>query len=145
MSDAVMVGANTVRLDHPKLNVRIPENWQRQPLRLVASGSMSQEELQSFFPEGNAELVDPRSEGWENLLCRLGKRNIMMLLLEGGSELAGSALSAGVVDHVEFHIAPKILGGSNSYPAVGGKDPQLIKRIQDAAWAEAMAEVAAFR
>ena len=26
---------------------------------------------------------------------------------------------------------------------VGGKDPQLMKKLQDAAWAEAMAEVAA--
>ena len=123
MSDAIMVGANTVRIDHPKLNVRIPENWQRQPLRLVASGSMSQEELQSFFPDGNAELVDPAKTGWNEFLLALGKRNIMMLLLEGGAELAGSALSAGAVDHVEFHIAPKILGGKNSHPAVGGKDP----------------------
>jgi diaminohydroxyphosphoribosylaminopyrimidine deaminase/5-amino-6-(5-phosphoribosylamino)uracil reductase len=123
MSDAIMVGANTVRIDHPKLNVRIPENWQRQPLRLVASGSMGQDELQSFFPDGNAELVNPEKTGWDEFLLALGKRNIMMLLLEGGAELAGSALSAGAVDHVEFHIAPKILGGKNSHPAVGGKDP----------------------
>ncbi|MBR1951635.1 MAG: bifunctional diaminohydroxyphosphoribosylaminopyrimidine deaminase/5-amino-6-(5-phosphoribosylamino)uracil reductase RibD [Lentisphaeria bacterium] len=123
MSDAIMVGANTVRLDHPKLNVRIPESWPRQPLRLVASGSMTEDELATYFPDGNAELADPASEGWENFLLRLGKRKIMMLLLEGGAELAGSALSAGAVDHVEFHIAPKILGGRNSHPAVGGEDP----------------------
>ena len=124
MSDAIMVGANTVRLDHPKLNVRIPENWPRQPLRLVASGSMTEKELAEYFPDGNVELVNPEFESWENLLIRLGKRNIMMLLLEGGAELAGSALSAGIVDHVEFHIAPKLLGGRNSHPAVGGKDPE---------------------
>ena len=124
MSDAIMVGANTVRLDHPKLNVRIPESWPRQPLRLVASGNMTEKELAAYFPDGNAELVNLDTEGWENFLLRLGKRNIMMLLLEGGAEFAGSALSAGVVDHVEFHIAPKILGGKNSRPAVGGKDPE---------------------
>ena len=124
MSDAIMVGANTVRIDHPKLNVRIPENWQRQPLRLVASGSMTCDELAGFFPDGNAEIVDPAAEGWQTFLERLGKRNIMMLLLEGGAELAGSALAADAVDHVEFHIAPKILGGRNSHPAVGGKDPE---------------------
>ena len=123
MSDAIMVGANTVRIDHPKLNVRIPEDWQRQPLRLVASGSMTLDELQSFFPDGNAEVVNPEKTGWDDFLLALGKRNIMMLLLEGGAELAGSALSAGAVDYVEFHIAPKILGGKNSHPAVGGKDP----------------------
>ena len=31
------------------------------------------------------------------------------------------------------------------FGAVGGKDPALIKRIQDAAWAEALEEVAALK
>ena len=49
-----------------------------------------------------------------------------MLLIEGGGELAASALSAGIVDAVEFHIAPKILGGRGSRPSVGGENPQTI-------------------
>ena len=123
LSDAIMVGAETVRLDHPKLNVRIPADWQRQPLRIVASSSMTDEELESYFPDGNAELANPEKEGWEPFLRRLGERKIMALLLEGGSELAGSAIAANAVNHVEFHIAPKILGGKGSRPAVGGANP----------------------
>ena len=44
-------------------------------------------------------------------------------MLEGGGELAASALFNRVVDEVEFHIAPKILGGRNSIPVVGGANP----------------------
>ena len=123
MADAIMVGANTVRIDHPKLNVRNPENWSRQPWRIVASSSMTEDELFTYFPDRRAEVADPEKEGWENFLLRLGERRMMMLLLEGGAELAASAVSAGVVDSVEFHIAPKLLGGRNSHPVLGGTDP----------------------
>ena len=51
------------------------------------------------------------------------------VLLEGGGELAGSALRAGVVDYVEFHIAPKLLGGTGR-PVVGGLGPELMKQAQ---------------
>ena len=120
-----MVGAGTVRLDHPRLNVREPENWQNQPLRLVASNSMDKQELDSFFPDGNAEVVRVNTaEEWNTLLTKLGSQGIMALLIEGGGTLAASALQAKAVDYVEFHIAPRILGGAGSRPTVGGIDPE---------------------
>jgi len=136
LADAVMVGANTVRADHPRLTVREPAGWPRQPLRIVASSSMTGEELRTYFPDGNAELADPGKEGWDSFLRRLGKREITNLLIEGGAGLAGSALDAGAVDRVEFHIAPKILGGESSLAAVAGRTPErmaearLLKNIQ---------------
>ena len=42
--------------------------------------------------------------------------------LSGLSSIA-SILDLGLVDKVEFHIAPRILGGTNSRPVVGGEDP----------------------
>ena len=54
---------------------------------------------------------------------RLGGKNVTALLIEGGGELASSVLKAGIVDKVEFHIAPKILGGRDSRPVIGGKNP----------------------
>ena len=51
---------------------------------------------------------------------------MLSLLLEGGGELAASALNAGAVDKIEFHYAPKILGGKHSRPGVGGYDPQTL-------------------
>ena len=65
---------------------------------------------------------------WNAYLDRLGKENVTTLLIEGGGTLAASALAARVVDRIEFHIAPKILGGSHSRPSVGGEDPLSLDR-----------------
>ncbi|MCQ2379477.1 MAG: bifunctional diaminohydroxyphosphoribosylaminopyrimidine deaminase/5-amino-6-(5-phosphoribosylamino)uracil reductase RibD [Victivallaceae bacterium] len=127
LAGAIMVGAATARNDRPRLTVREPADWPCQPLRLVASSSMGQEELDDIFPDGNAEIVHADGpDEWENLLDVLGRRGITALLIEGGGELAASALRAEVVDYVEFHVAPKILGGRGSRPAVGGPDPEVI-------------------
>ena len=128
MCDAVIVGANTVRIDHPQLTVREPESWERQPLRVVASSTFTEAELNEFFPDGNVIAADLSSpEKWEKFLCELGGRKMTAILLEGGGELAGNALRAGVVDYVEFHIAPKLLGGQGR-PVVGGSAPELMSQ-----------------
>lgn len=130
-ADAIMVGGETVRKDKPSLNVRsakLPDcelrNWE-QPERIIASKSLTSEKAAKLLPTGKRPLVvkaKNRSE-WLSVLKRLGKKNITALLLEGGGELAASLLQAGVVDKVEFHIAPKILGGEKSRPVIGGTDP----------------------
>ena len=45
-------------------------------------------------------------------------------MIEGGGTLAASALAAHAVDRIEFHIAPKLLGGRGSRTSVDGPDPQ---------------------
>jgi len=125
MADAILVGAETVRRDHPALTVREPDHWPVQPLRLVASSTMDGAELAEYFPDGNAEVVNLKeARDWEAFLLDLGRRNMVSLLIEGGGELAASALAADAVDDVEFHVAPKILGGRKSRPTVGGNDPE---------------------
>ena len=37
--------------------------------------------------------------------------------------LSGNALQCGIVDEVEFHVAPKLLTGRNSRSVVAGADP----------------------
>lgn len=124
---AIMVGAATAELDHPSLRVKDP-GWQHQPVRLIA-GSVSPEQAAQWVP-GGAEVVSlPDRAAWERLLDDLGKREILELLIEGGGTLAASALRAGIVDEAVFFVAPKILGGTGSRPAVGGADPA---RIADA-------------
>ena len=94
LSDAIMVGGETVRQDHPQLTVREPESWPRQPLRIIASRSMDDEEVASYFPDGNFERVElETNEEWHSLLIRLGARNITCLLIEGGGELAAAAIA----------------------------------------------------
>lgn len=125
LADAIMVGGETVRLDRPSLTVREPDSWPCQPLRLIASNSMDEDELAEYFPDGNAELAHISEPGeWGEYLDSLGRREITTLLIEGGGELAASALEGEAVDYVEFHIAPKLLGGRDSRPVLGGEDPE---------------------
>ncbi|MDD3155521.1 MAG: bifunctional diaminohydroxyphosphoribosylaminopyrimidine deaminase/5-amino-6-(5-phosphoribosylamino)uracil reductase RibD [Victivallaceae bacterium] len=132
-ADAVMVGGATARCDHPKLTRRdeAGRDLARQPLRFVASRSMTQEELTGLFDEPYPEVVPARSpEEWRSFFAELGARKILSVLVEGGGTLGAALLNAGVVDEVEFHIAPRILGGCDAIGSVGGASP----KSPDAAW-----------
>jgi len=50
---------------------------------------------------------------------KLGKMDITSVLIESGASLNSHALEDGIVDKVMFFIAPKIIGGKDSFPAVG--------------------------
>src|SRR4030066_1462997 len=63
------------------------------------------------------------------LMKKLGRREITSVLIEGGSSLNAHALEDGIVDKVMFFIAPKIIGGEKSFPAVGGKT---FRNLEDA-------------
>ena len=122
--DAIMVGGETVRQDSPGLIVRGIDTVWKQPQKLIATRSMDDNDLLKYFPDKSARAVRCSSSAeWHDLLIELGKENITGLLIEGGGELAAEALNAEIVDKIEFHIAPKILGGKDSRPVVGGENP----------------------
>ena len=58
----------------------------------------------------------------------MGKRDIVSVLVEGGASLNASALESGIVDKVMFFIAPKIIGGKESFPVVGGHSYRSLAR-----------------
>jgi diaminohydroxyphosphoribosylaminopyrimidine deaminase/5-amino-6-(5-phosphoribosylamino)uracil reductase len=62
-------------------------------------------------------------------LVELGKMGVTSLMIEGGAEIAGSALDEGIVDKIIFFIAPKIVGGKYAPGPVGGKG---VLKITDA-------------
>ncbi|MBI5641681.1 MAG: bifunctional diaminohydroxyphosphoribosylaminopyrimidine deaminase/5-amino-6-(5-phosphoribosylamino)uracil reductase RibD [Nitrospirae bacterium] len=66
--------------------------------------------------EYEGERLDP---AW--LMKELGRLGIVSVLVEGGSSLNSSCLESGIVDKVMFFIAPKIIGGRESFTSVGGK------------------------
>ena len=122
--DAIMVGGETVRKDSPGLIVRGAGDKWKQPQKLIATRSMNDKDLLEYFPNGSARAISPKSsDAWQELLTELSKDNITALLIEGGGELAAEVLNAGIVNKIEFHIAPKILGGKDSRPVIGGKNP----------------------
>jgi diaminohydroxyphosphoribosylaminopyrimidine deaminase/5-amino-6-(5-phosphoribosylamino)uracil reductase len=60
------------------------------------------------------------------ILDELGKRSIQSVLVEGGANVAGRFLEAGLVNKVSFFIAPTIIGGHDAPTAVGGKGAETL-------------------
>ncbi len=154
-ADAIMVGIGTVLADDPRLTARLPEGAGRSPHRividpllrtppgarvltaeagsrtiLVAAGRASAEKADRLESRG-AEVMIMEGEGrtidMGRLMRRLGKMGMTSVMVEGGSEVAASLLSAGVVDKVVYFIAPKIIGGREAPGAVGGEGAGLMK------------------
>ena len=75
----------------------------------------------------NAERFHP-AKGTE-FLVRLGERDILSVLLEGGAMLGGSFLRAGLVDRVMAFIAPVLLGGDDGFHVLSGPG---CRRLADA-------------
>lgn len=64
---------------------------------------------------------------FKDLMKQLGRLNITSVMIEGGSSINASALSSGIVDKVMLFTAPKIIGGIDSIPSVGGQSPAQLK------------------
>jgi diaminohydroxyphosphoribosylaminopyrimidine deaminase / 5-amino-6-(5-phosphoribosylamino)uracil reductase len=63
------------------------------------------------------------------LLRRLAGRDVTRLLVEGGGEVHGSFLEEGLADRLVLYLAPRIIGGRDARPLVGGTGPM---RLADA-------------
>ncbi len=85
--DAVLVGAETVRLDNPRLTVR-GKRHAKQPWRVVLTRS------------GN---LPPKA--------RLFSDRRASVLIEGGGEVLGQALDAHLIDKVQLYLGPILTGG----------------------------------
>ena len=133
--DAVLTAIGTVKADDPLLTARIKGG--RNPLRVVIDPDFqtppdakilrTPPETIIVTREENASLPHVRTILFKGkldmsrLMRRLASMGVMSLMLEGGSSLNAHALEDGIVDKVMFFIAPKIIGGRDSYPAVGGR------------------------
>lgn len=86
------------------------------------------EQKMALEKEGVEVLVVKEKEGrldLQDLMVKLGERQIDGILLEGGSALNYSALQAGIVNRIEAYVAPKIFGGAGFYTPVGGEGVEL--------------------
>jgi len=125
ISDAIMVGGETIRLDNPSLKVK-EDNFSAQPQRFIWSSQTEWDQsLKCFEDDGKCAIaVKPENKDeWEEFLTKIGKNGVTSLLIEGGGELAANALASEIVDSVKFFIAPKILLGRDSRPVIGGESP----------------------
>jgi diaminohydroxyphosphoribosylaminopyrimidine deaminase / 5-amino-6-(5-phosphoribosylamino)uracil reductase len=109
-SDAVLVGAGTIRSDDPELTVREVET-DRQPLRVV---------LGTVPPGAKVEPALELSGDLGAVLDRLGSLDVVQVLVEGGAQVAHDLHAAGLVDRYVIYLAPALMGGSDGAPLFRG-------------------------
>ena len=120
MSDAVLVGAATVRNDDPELTVRSEPVPERQPLRVVLGRA----------PSGSRVLPAVELSGDPaQVLDELGGRGILQLLVEGGARVAAAFHRAQVVDRYVLYFAPALFGGDDAVPLFAGPGAPTIEQI----------------
>ncbi len=109
--DAILVGANTIRADNPRLTVRGIRD-KKQPLRVVLSRSRSLPKRARIFNDCFAKrTVVYRNRSLEAVLKDLGRKEITSVLIEGGGEILGQALDRHLIDKLQFYIGPIFTGG----------------------------------
>ena len=111
-SDAILVGAGTVRADDPELTVRLDDGVERkQPLRVVLGQAPAGAKVHPAL-ELSGDLPD--------LLSELGRRGVLQLLVEGGATVAHDFHAAGLVDRYVLYLAPVLFGGDDGRPIFAG-------------------------
>ena len=151
---AILAGIGTVLTDDPLLNCRIEggkdplrvicDTKLRIPLdsqivrtakeipTIIAAGEDLDQSISSKLTALKAAgcriLPLPLKDGHPDLhalMEALGKEKIDSVLIEGGSQIAWSALSCGIVNKIQTYIAPKIFGSQKAPGPVGGAGVEL--------------------
>lgn len=111
-SDAVLVGAGTVRKDDPSLTVRHVDG--SDPLRVVLGRATSTPATAKVEPALHLE------GDLEDVLTTLGDKGVLQLLVEGGATVAHAFHRAGLVDRYVLYLAPALFGGDDAHPLFNG-------------------------
>ena len=116
--DAILVGTQTVLVDNPRLTARDPHGnpAPRQPVRAVMGLRAIPDDAAIHGDDGLAVHLPTRDPHEAlSLLYKAGTRHVMV---EGGSSILSSFLSAGLVDELIVYLAPTLLGSGT--PSLNG-------------------------
>jgi diaminohydroxyphosphoribosylaminopyrimidine deaminase/5-amino-6-(5-phosphoribosylamino)uracil reductase len=110
--DAIIVGAETIRRDNPRLTVR--KGLRRaQPWRVILTKSGRLPQNATIFRDSAKErTVVYRNRSLRAVLRDLGRREITSVLIEGGGDVLSQALDQRLIDKVQIYIAPLFTGGN---------------------------------
>ena len=152
--DAILVGVGTILADDPELTYRGAARKVRPLIRVILDTHLQTPTHSRLFhsvehapilifcdgdaaagrgtelERKGAEIVRVPVSGEEldlpSVLQELGRRDVLSVLVEGGSFVHWSFLVNRLIDKFYFLIAPIVLGGKDAVPAVGGRGYDVI-------------------
>ncbi|MBT2492078.1 dihydrofolate reductase family protein [Streptomyces sp. ISL-96] len=143
-SDAILIGAGTMRADNPRLLVnseerraaRVAAGKPAYPLKVTISASGDLDPELKFWHHGDAKVAYTTTAGEEKLRERLagladvvslgetvdfsrllddlGMRGVKRLMVEGGGSIHTTFLSQGLADEIHLAVAPLIVGDAGA-------------------------------
>jgi diaminohydroxyphosphoribosylaminopyrimidine deaminase/5-amino-6-(5-phosphoribosylamino)uracil reductase len=109
-SQAILVGAGTVRADNPALTARL-DDFVLEPLRVVLGRAPEDAKVRPCLElSGDLGLI----------LDELGHHDVLQVLIEGGPTTTSAFFEAGLVNHVVWYQAAAFAGAAGTLPALSG-------------------------
>jgi riboflavin-specific deaminase-like protein len=148
-SDAILIGAGTIRADNPRLLVNSPQRRADRrarglpdyPLKVTVTASGNLDPNLNFWHHGGDKLVYTTTTGadklrerlnglaeiatlgtdidFEALLDDLATRGIRQLMVEGGTHIHTAFLSHNLADEIHLAIAPIVVGNTDAPAFLG--------------------------
>lgn len=143
-SDAILIGAGTMRADNPRLLVnseqrradRVAAGKPAYPLKVTITASGNLDGDLKFWHHGGEKVAYTTDAGVEKLreqlagladvvstgaaidfgavLDDLGERGVQRLMVEGGGQVHTAFLSQGLADEIHLAIAPLVVGEADA-------------------------------
>lgn len=161
LTNAISVGPGTAKADDPRLTARPSGETDRDasPGRYVVEGRYELPvDAHIFETEQAATTLFTASRVAEARRAALERRGVRIveidaiddplgvrrvtgqvfadggstLLVEGGGEFAGAFFDAGLVDRLVLFMAPRVIGGRDAVPAIGGRGAAVVAEAQRA-------------
>ena len=117
-SDAIVVGARTVRTDNPSLTTRLVDG--PSPQRIV---------LGSVAPDAKVHPCREWDQSLLELLDTLGAEGVLQVMVEGGATVAASFHRENLVNQYVMYIAPAFMGGNDGSPLFRGPGAASINEL----------------
>ncbi len=143
--DAILVGGNTASVDDPSLTDRSGRPRRRPLVRVILDNRLNipvsstlvatagetptivftnrrDDQKIEELKQNGVEVIETERGGRDlnGVLAELKRRDLQSVLVEGGTEVAGSFCDARLVDKITFIAAPIIIGGREAPNAIGG-------------------------
>ena len=142
LCDAIVVGANTARIDNPSLTTRY---WTgRSPLRVILSRNLSIPDNLNLLTDGlptivyngvknetvgAVEYVQMDTTSPQAWLEDLYRRKVTSVMVEGGTRVLQDMIEAGAWDEARIETSPRRVGQGVVAPHITGH--QIVHRVID--------------